>query len=831
MKKLLLLLFTLFTSLSGAWAVSPNASAYPKIGRTYYLTVSKDATKRYIYNDGGTLKSTTTAPSAGDTKYLWFVQYYGGYYRISNVDTKKGLGWKAMGSQTDIRYMTEFVLGNDVIDGSCVSLCNSSTGSDLRWMVTKMTADNTFDQYTVAINDGTWCSDYLFEEYIPSSLVTDGTVYYVYCKNKNASDIDVQQYLYNNDSSLGVATSNSESSSRYMWIAELTDDGYYTFRNVNGQKYLGWKGVTNDAYKWSLNTLYAINDGYAPMISSDQSAFMLVKKDNSLNNAYVQYNRANTDFSNDYGFTAVSTSSYDIYSVIVNSPSSITPYITYSGEGYVNPNIYNGGKLVVATGTSVSASDFTAYDAGENYNVSAVSVNSSTKTITITYTGKWEDMITSYLSENHVSTMLGKTGVGYPKSTATARTDLQTIYNTVTDPAYDYATNGETDYPTLTAAFDAYLACEDINYPVEGKSYTFRNFQKSTDKIYTLYHYGGGEFALAEYEGATYYGDFFVAHKLPGTNEYFFVARDASNGDVTNYHAVIAASNGKHMTNGFNATYSPIRVKKLPSTSSNYEGSPTSADLFGGFYLEGTRTDGTTNGNIIVTKDGNFQKASTAPYWKNDYTSAFYIVEGAHATETYYNTVNLRQAGDDSYATTYLPFAVELPDNIKAYKASVSGDVLTLSKVADGTDVENNVLPAKTAAILWSEGATVKGNTTLSIVSSDLSAPNDNVLHGTLADNTTVSATTYVLSGNSSGAGFYPLDGTTAPICKAYYDALGVGVKSFSFNFEDDVDGISHIEDGKLNIENAKIYNLAGQRVSKPTRGLYIVNGKKLMIK
>ena len=62
MKKLLLLLFTLFTSLSGAWAVSPNASAYPKIGRTYYLTVSKDATKRYIYNDGGTFNFIYNIP-------------------------------------------------------------------------------------------------------------------------------------------------------------------------------------------------------------------------------------------------------------------------------------------------------------------------------------------------------------------------------------------------------------------------------------------------------------------------------------------------------------------------------------------------------------------------------------------------------------------------------------------------------------------------------------------------------------------------------------------------------------------------------------------------
>ncbi len=36
---------------------------------------------------------------------------------------------------------------------------------------------------------------------------------------------------------------------------------------------------------------------------------------------------------------------------------------------------------------------------------------------------------------------------------------------------------------------------------------------------------------------------------------------------------------------------------------------------------------------------------------------------------------------------------------------------------------------------------------------------------------------------------------------------------------------------GEINVENGAVYNLAGQRVAHPTKGLYIVNGKKVLIK
>ena len=48
---------------------------------------------------------------------------------------------------------------------------------------------------------------------------------------------------------------------------------------------------------------------------------------------------------------------------------------------------------------------------------------------------------------------------------------------------------------------------------------------------------------------------------------------------------------------------------------------------------------------------------------------------------------------------------------------------------------------------------------------------------------------------------------------------------------ENNVTGIHSIENGELKIENSEVYNLQGRRVTQPTKGLYIVNGRKMVIK
>ena len=60
--------------------------------------------------------------------------------------------------------------------------------------------------------------------------------------------------------------------------------------------------------------------------------------------------------------------------------------------------------------------------------------------------------------------------------------------------------------------------------------------------------------------------------------------------------------------------------------------------------------------------------------------------------------------------------------------------------------------------------------------------------------------------------------------------ASTTSVKGFAINWDGETDGLSAVDNGQ-SAKGETIYTLSGQRVSKPTRGLYIVNGKKVVIK
>ena len=106
--------------------------------------------------------------------------------------------------------------------------------------------------------------------------------------------------------------------------------------------------------------------------------------------------------------------------------------------------------------------------------------------------------------------------------------------------------------------------------------------------------------------------------------------------------------------------------------------------------------------------------------------------------------------------------------------------------------------------------------------SNDLSG---NKLEGTLAPTYVAAGEYYGLKGKE----FVKVNAGTVPAGKALLPATEVGkVKALSFRF-DGADGISEIMSNGENEKMSAIYDLSGRRVVKPTKGLYIVNGKKVV--
>ena len=76
---------------------------------------------------------------------------------------------------------------------------------------------------------------------------------------------------------------------------------------------------------------------------------------------------------------------------------------------------------------------------------------------------------------------------------------------------------------------------------------------------------------------------------------------------------------------------------------------------------------------------------------------------------------------------------------------------------------------------------------------------------------------------------FQPATAGTLAAGKAYLAIAVSGARALEMSFEDDVTAIEAVK--AQNVENVQYFNLAGQRVAQPTKGLYIVNGKKVIIK
>ena len=187
--------------------------------------------------------------------------------------------------------------------------------------------------------------------------------------------------------------------------------------------------------------------------------------------------------------------------------------------------------------------------------------------------------------------------------------------------------------------------------------------------------------------------------------------------------------------------------------------------------------------------------------------------------------------------------SIEMPEMIKlaadGYSTYCSENRLDLSRTigltayivseitADAVVLKTvSVIPAETGFIIKGTGSALYDLFKTGTAADDVS---DNLLHGTLTA-TAAPENSFALSNKNGVTGFYPVTiGLTIPAHKAYLTVSGSSqVRALTFDGE--TTGILSIEN-QMDSFKGEFYNLSGQRVSAPTRGLYIVNGKKVVIK
>ena len=168
-------------------------------------------------------------------------------------------------------------------------------------------------------------------------------------------------------------------------------------------------------------------------------------------------------------------------------------------------------------------------------------------------------------------------------------------------------------------------------------------------------------------------------------------------------------------------------------------------------------------------------------------------------------------------------FSFQADENTQIFKAALSDDKLTLTELT----ADKKVNAAK-AVILKSTASTI----TMTLVTSNSSNDfNDNSLKGVAtAVGKTSDGTTFVLNNRSQGVGFYRLaTGKTLGVGKAYLTYDGSTAPEF-FGFDGNTTGIDATLVNSEKV-NSVVYDLQGRKVAQPVKGLYIVNGKKVVIK
>ena len=177
-------------------------------------------------------------------------------------------------------------------------------------------------------------------------------------------------------------------------------------------------------------------------------------------------------------------------------------------------------------------------------------------------------------------------------------------------------------------------------------------------------------------------------------------------------------------------------------------------------------------------------------------------------------TVTLSAEGWASYCTGH-DLDISLTNGVKAY--AVTATTATAAALTEVTEI-----PA-------GEGFLLQGDpgTAYTLQATSGVGPVTNLLKGTL-EITTAPDGCFVLANKTDGFGFYPAaTGLQIPARKAYLPSTVSSARMLTLGSE--TTGISIVETERQNQQT--IYTLQGTRAGSLHRGLYIQNGKKIIIK
>ena len=221
-------------------------------------------------------------------------------------------------------------------------------------------------------------------------------------------------------------------------------------------------------------------------------------------------------------------------------------------------------------------------------------------------------------------------------------------------------------------------------------------------------------------------------------------------------------------------------------------------------------TDLTVGDEVMIF--GTLQKYVKNSTTTPEFTSNNYIAQYKHGTDPEVKSLQVNAA---EYRTYVASANLVVPTGVKAFIAtSSSADELTLTsvpKIKEGTPVILNA---------------TEGYYSFEIADETVTYPNANLLK--ISDGTVTNGV-YVLAKKGDDVKFYKWAGGALSPGKVYVEAPSSSAREYlDFVFDNEATAIETVKTNKI---DGQYYNLAGQCVANPTKGLYIVNGNKVIIK
>ena len=577
-----------------------------------------------------------------------------------------------------------------------------------------------------------------------------------------------------------------------------------------------------------------------------------------LSNISVTYDDVSTD-------PAINASSN--VNVACDATSGEIPYTISNPDGSTLSVTKISGdwisNVVLDTDNSKVTFDAEENEGAERTGTIRFTYGSVTKDVTITQAvGVVKHVVTINTPEN--GTLVVKRG-----ETAIASGDRipeGTVLNIVTTPADGYrlknwqAVDGSTH--TYTATFTYTINTSDVTIKA--------NFELIPEHTATFYINGtkDSEAVVKEGSAIAFPSISIAGQKFLGwttaaidgtqTTKPAVLVTEAtmSTADI-NYYAVFGVA--------INAYFDASDITATPKDGSSLKWTHTATGIYisltaGSHYTNGTPntftvTNGTSNylqvtapnncilEKIIVTLSGSNYKINSVQ------TGASLATDGTTQTVTFTaDKSSIRCYATNSYqirATTIavkaLGYCTTIPTTTTPAVTSfgwatyiaendmqfAEGDayIVTDADFTDGLTIAEATSVSKgTPLLLKGEGA--KTATLLATTPDALVANLLSVCNGTIADGKYA----YVLAKNGANACFKQWTGTAATLNGRVVLLLDQAAAARGiFELDDDATGIKQVETSKQNAEG--FYNLAGQRIAQPTKGLYIVNGKKVIIK